>query len=96
MTVLQTCELHCPNKVHHQRKHNPKRRVLTRRRKKIRARIRCIKDKRPDSPVIERLEAELESIHQQMKDSILEQKALDEEKAVKAIQENPKYFYTEA
>ena len=31
-----------------------------------------------------------------MKDSILEQKALDEEKAVKAIQENPKYFYSYA
>ena len=31
-----------------------------------------------------------------MKDSILEQKALDEEKAVKAIQDNPKYFYSYA
>ena len=51
---------------------------------------------RPDSPVLERLEEDLNSIHQQIKDSILEQKALEEERAVKAIEENPRYFYSYA
>ena len=98
LTVLQIMELHCPlkNNFLHRKSTNPKRRVLKRRKKKLKARIKSITETRPDSPVLERLQTELATIHNQIKDSITQQKNLEEEKAVKTIVDNPRYFYSYA
>ena len=96
LTVLQICEKHCPVKnVSDQRKKgNPRRSALVRRKKKLNARIKSIKNTRSDSPTIAILQKEIDIIHNQIKESIIQQKNLEEEKAVNAILENPKYFYS--
>ena len=96
LTVLQVCELYSPEKVIKPTRRHPRRRVLKRKMKKLKSRIKAITAERPDSPVLPILKAEQEEIHTEMKNSIVDDKLKEEEKAVRAIHENPRFFFSYA
>ena len=77
LTVLQICELYCPEKGPRcGKKSHPMRNILIRRKKKLKAKIRAITAERPDSPTLSMLNEKLDELHCEIKESILELKNL--------------------
>ena len=96
LTILQICELYSPVKETKVIRHHPQRRILRRRLKKLKSKIKAITSKRPNSPTLITLSADQEKLHSDIKNSIIEEKRKQEEKAVRAIQENPRFFFSYA
>lgn len=99
LTVLQVCALYSPEKTSQPKKLNPflrARNTLRRRKKKVTTQIKAIEQKNPTSKKLEKLRVELYDLNQSIKDSIHDQRKVNEAKAVKAILKNPRYFYSYA
>ena len=99
LTVLQVCELYCKvKKITDKEKSKPcrQRYVLKRRRTKRKNRLEAIKTANPNSPIIAKILEEIASIELEIKESIIEQQRLREEKAVQAVLKNPSFFFTHA
>ena len=99
LTVLQVCQMFAPDKSEQCNKTNPfvrERNILRRRKKKIKPQIRAIEARNPTSNKLERLRAEIHDLDNEIKTSIQTQRKNQEDKAVKIIKENPRYFYSYA
>lgn len=98
LTVLQTCELYCKPKLitTNKSKSSRARYILKRKRLKLKKRLEAIKSANPNSPIIEELSNGIYSIEVEIKDIIIEQQRLREEKIVQAVKKNPSFFFSYA
>ena len=99
LTVLQVCELFAPSKSEQSNKPNQfvrDRNILRRRKRKIKPQIQGLVAKNPSSSKLQKLRAELYDIDEKIKTSMNNQRKSQEEKAIKAMKENPRFFYSYA
>ena len=99
LTVLQVCMLYSPTKSSHTKYKNfftRERDILRRRKRKVKPQIKSLSEKNPASRKLEKLRSELYDIDRKIKESITNQRASSEAKAVECIKKNPSYFYSYA
>ena len=94
-TVLKVCELCCETKkVTNSNQLSRERRALKRKRLRLKAKRDSLKAKNPQSKSLEGLRNEIYSIEAKIKETIIEQQRLREEKAVQTVKKNPAYFFS--
>ena len=99
LTMLQVCMLYSPTKVQHSNYKNfftRERDILRRRKRKVKPQIKSISARNPSSRKLENLRAELYDIERKINESITNQRASREAKALESIIKNPRYFYSYA
>ena len=99
LTVLQVCMLYSPTKSNPSKYKNfftRERDILRRRKRKVKPQIEALLNKKPNSQKIETLRAELYDVERKIKESIINQRASKEAKALECIKKNPRYFYSYA
>ena len=95
LTVLQVCELYCETKkVTNTNKLSRERRALKRKRARLKAKRESLKANNPQSISLEGIRNEIYSIEAKIKETILEQQKLREEKAIQTVKKNPAYFFS--
>ena len=102
LTVLQITLRHSPRKdtqeevVVKRRRANKNTYVLKRRRRKLNARIRALQEVNPSSEMLKKLQEEVSLLCLDIQEGILQKLNKKEQKAVEAIRNNPKYFFSYA
>ena len=99
LTVLQVCMLYSPTKSNPSKYKNfftRERDILRRRKRKVKPQIDALSNKNPNSQKLETLRAELYDVERKIKDSIINQRASKEVKAIECIKKNPRFFYSYA
>ena len=105
LTVLEVTLKHSPKKVttstttskpKQGRKKNRLTCVMKRRKRKLNARIRALEQVNPQSPTLRKLKDEVNLLAYEIQQTILQTLNQREERAVAAIKENPKYFFSYA
>ena len=101
LTTLQICYAHCPKKIIEKDfpkkpKISKERRSLYRRRRKLKARVSCLKTKKPLSSKIIPLEDEINIIAYKIQQQIKAEINRSEQRAVLSIKENPRFFFSYA
>ena len=94
-TVYNTCAKYTP-KWNNRKTTTPDQRIrrsLNRRKYKLRSRLSAIKKFNPQSPKIDALQKEVDTIQEKIKSSILNKIRSDEQAALNEIRNNPKFFY---
>ena len=98
LTVLQICELYIPVKVSSRKplnKHFRNRRTLRRNRRNLQTKLNRMQSLSPnETRKIDKVKDKLEEIHTKIKESIVAQKIDEERRAVQAIKENPRFFFS--
>ena len=98
LTVLQICELYIPVKVSSRKplnKHFRNRRTLRRNRRNLQTKLNRMHSLSPnETRKIDKVKDKLEEIHTKIKESIVAQKIDEERRAVQAIKENPRFFFS--
>lgn len=97
-TVLQVCELYCPQRLEGNKslnKYYRNRRILNRRRRKLQNKLNVTKSLSPHKTrLIDNLNAKINEVYIQIKDSITAQKREAEQRAVQTIKQNPRFFFS--
>ena len=96
LITLQLAVLHIPRKKPPSGKRNTQRQVLFRKKRKLNARLRCIKQNQPNSPTIAKIDTELNLLEYQIREQITNELINKEEMAVSKITTNPSYFFRSA
>ena len=97
LTVLQlTLEHATEKKPSTNHKPSRPRRILYRKRRKLNARLNCLKVHYPNSPKVSKLNTELNLLEIQIRDAIEDELNTKEKKAVTNIKECPRYFFSYA
>ena len=98
LTVLQLCIIHCPqkNQPQNQTKRKPSRNrsLLYRKSCKMKACLQCLETHHPASPEIQKLKDNISLLQIDLRDTILEELHIREQRAVDTIKTNPRYFYS--
>ena len=99
LTVLQICEIYCTLKTERSRtkslnKYVKERTILNRKRRRFNARLQAAKSVPDNNINVNKIEEELNNVIKQIKTSHHNQKLQDENRAIDAIKENPKYFFS--
>ena len=72
------------------------RKILTRKKRKLNARLRALKLQHPSSPGIQNLKDKLSIIQLKIRDSIFNQLKFKESKVIQSIKDNPSFFFSYA
>jgi hypothetical protein len=100
LTVLQLTLIHAPAKEvpssNKTTKVTRQRKILNRKRRKLQARLNCLKQHQPSSPTVKVLEDQLSLLYVDIRDSIAAELHSREERAVKVLKSNPRYFFSYA
>ena len=99
LTVLQVCMIYSPIKTNQSKFKNfftRERDILRRRKRKVKPQIKALAESNPSSHKLEKLRSELYDIERTIKESITNQQASREAKALENIKRNPRYFYSYA
>ena len=98
-TVLDICKQHCPlkgakksGKSAHEKSYH----TLLRKKKKLNARLSCIKSINPLSPKIKTIESKINKLLNELKSLTFSKQEKDEINAIAKIKSNPKFFYSYA
>ena len=98
LTVLQICQLYTPERKAPQKnlnKHIRNRRILRRKKRKLNNQLNRLQSLSPlNLKEIIKVRKKLQSILDQIKDSIYEEKIQEENKALQFIIENPRFFFS--
>ena len=98
LTVLQVAIQLIPSKKAPATSNKPSRHrhVLYRKRRKLNARLKAFKHHQPTSPVIPKLQAQLNLLEYQIRDHVNHELDLREQKAISKMTANPRYFFSYA
>ena len=103
LTVLQTALKHCPKrKLFPPSSCGPKkpksreRQVLKRKRRKLKARVKALEEKQPNSPAIQDIKDEISLLCIDIRDAIHSELNRRELKAVATVKTNPRFFFSYA
>ena len=99
LVVLQLTLLHSPSKAvstTFKPKQARDRYILNRKKRKLKARLNCLKVHAPASDNIQKLEDKLSLLFMDIKDSHEDEKRLQEIKALEKIKSDPKFFFSYA
>ena len=99
LKVLEVCKLYSPTKSNNYKYKNfftRERDILRRRKRKVKPQIESLSAKNPNSRKLKTLRAELYDIERKIKESIINQRAANEIKALECIKKNPRYFFSYA
>ena len=98
LKVLDICSKHSPKKDPKPSTPRPcrNRRILYRKRRKLKARLKCLKSTHSDPKKIKKLENELNLLAVTIRDVIEDELSYKERKAVARVKDNPRYFYSYA
>ena len=97
LTTLQICCEYAPEKnTHGTKKKNPKRKILYRKKKKLKAKLRRLQVYTPNSPAIQKVQDKLSMLQIDLRDQINSELEGQEKKAVSTIKQNPRYFFSYA
>ena len=99
LTVLQVCMDNSPTKSQQSNKvdpHTRHRNTLRRRKRKVKAQISALSERKPNCQKLVKLRAELHDIDKKILDSISKQNLEREGKAIAKIIQNPRYFFSYA
>lgn len=99
LTILQITLLHSPAKKIPGRKNTRRTREkfnLKRKRRRLNARIKAIKQRNPASPILANLLQKVNLLTYEIKETIEKELDANEDRAVSTIKCNPKYFYSYA
>jgi len=96
LVVLQICLLHSPSKATKNKvpKHERDRYILNRKKRKLQARIKHLKEHAPSSPTIPKLEDKVSLLYLAIRDSHEDQQRVREQKALEKIKTDSKYFFS--
>ena len=98
-TVLNICKKHTPIKCLSGKKSPSHKRAyhsVSRKKRKLKTRLDCLKTLYPTSPKIITLEKEVELLHEELKSLTFNNQFEKERKAIEKIKLKPKYFYSYA
>ena len=95
LTVLQICLIHADEKKP-PTKRSRNQNVMCRKRRKLKSRLKCLKQHQPNSPTIAKLNDELSLLEFSIQTKLIEEADARELRAVQAIRSNPKYFFSYA
>ena len=101
LTTLQICYAHAPypsqgNSSNARPKISRPRRILYRKKRKLKAQIRCLKRLNPDSLSLPTLEHKVNLMAYEIQQNISMEIHERERKAVQCVKKNPKYFFSYA
>ena len=99
LTILQVCMIYSPTKSNNHKFKNfftRERDILRRRKRKVKPQIKALTEKNSSSNKLDKLRSELYDIEEKIKESITNQQASREAKALESIKRNPRYFYSYA
>lgn len=99
LTMLQLLIKHAPPRNinnHKVKKKDKKRSILYRRKRKLNARLKTLKQHQPNSPTIKNLQDQISLINIDIRDVINDSIAKRERKAINNLKQNPRYFFSYA
>ena len=99
-TVLQICSRHAPlkerSKKQKQSKHFKTCYAVNRKRRKVKSKLKALQHLQPHSSKIKHYQSQLLNLEKEAKEKINQSQQEEEERAIKALKENSKYFYSYA